>query len=305
MTMTVTPLAVLVNLPTGHPPPPLTPHPPHTPGASTSGATGDVPEEERCLLTMSALTEDGIAAVKTAACDRLLNFRVEQKVSGKRISDVLNRMHVALPKPRAGAAAAAAAGGGRPPVIPPSVLAKRAAAAAAAEKRKTEKDLQEEHGGAGELGGCGAVRTSWGVGWEGRRGGCRGDAQWQGWRRELGLWKHRRQELVRRCMEVYGGVSHGSRHVVMEVACSIGCLCSPVIMARTPPVQEVASITTCLLACATILTGCWLVVLYSCGPAKSVAPQIVKGGLGELVKACLVCPLPWPSKHALCQPAAH
>ena len=97
-------------------------------------------------MTMSTLTEEGVMAVKQAACDRLLNFRVDMKLAGKRIGDVLNRMHVAVPKARDGAA--------RPPVIPPSVAAARAAAAAAAAgaakaKRKTEKDLQEEHGGAG------------------------------------------------------------------------------------------------------------------------------------------------------------
>lgn len=82
--------------------------------------------------------------VKQTACDRLLNFRVEMKVSGKRISDVLNRMHVAVPKSRDVQT--------RPPVIPPSVLAAREAAAnkqQQQQERKTEKDLQEEHGGAG------------------------------------------------------------------------------------------------------------------------------------------------------------
>lgn len=93
-------------------------------------------------MTMSTLTEDGVMTVKQTACDRLLNFRVDMKLAGKRIGDVLNRMHVAVPKARDNAA--------RPPVIPPSVAAARAAAAAAAKpKRKTEKDLQEEHGGAG------------------------------------------------------------------------------------------------------------------------------------------------------------
>lgn len=92
---------------------------------------------------MSTLTEEGVMGVKTTACDRLLAFRVDSKLAGKRISDVLNRMHVALPKVRNPDA--------RPPVIPPSVLAARAASAGAAGKaqRKLEKDLQEENGGAG------------------------------------------------------------------------------------------------------------------------------------------------------------
>jgi nucleolar GTP-binding protein len=58
---------------------------------------------ESALLTMSTLTEEGVMAVKQTACDRLLNFRVELKVAGKRIADVLNRMHVAQPKNRCGA----------------------------------------------------------------------------------------------------------------------------------------------------------------------------------------------------------
>lgn len=107
-------------------------------GASSSDSN------EQYLMTMSTLTEDGVMTVKQTACDRLLNFRVEMKVSGKRITDVLNRMHVAVPKARDSQT--------RPPVIPPSVLAAREAAAVGKQqqKRKTEKELQEEHGGAGE-----------------------------------------------------------------------------------------------------------------------------------------------------------
>lgn len=64
------------------------------------------------------------------------------QVAGKRISDVLNRMHVALPKPRAGAAKP------RPPVIPPGVAEARARRDGG-ERRRTERDAQEEAGGAG------------------------------------------------------------------------------------------------------------------------------------------------------------
>eukprot|EP00775_Hariotina_reticulata_P009918 gene9918-10075_t len=97
-------------------------------------------EAEQQLL---AGMEAEAARISTGACDRLLNFRVELKVSGKRIGDVLNKMHVALPKARDAVS--------RPPVIPASVAAARfaAAAGAAKPKRKTEKELQEEHGGAG------------------------------------------------------------------------------------------------------------------------------------------------------------
>ena len=93
---------------------------------------------------MSTLTEDGVIAVKNAACERLLDQRVELKMKSKKINDCLNRFHVAMPKPRDQKE--------RPPCIPPGVLeakAKEAAAQAEKEKRKTEKELEDENGGAG------------------------------------------------------------------------------------------------------------------------------------------------------------
>jgi nucleolar GTP-binding protein len=39
-------------------------------------------------------------AVKNAACERLLDQRVELKMKSKKINDCLNRFHVAIPKPR-------------------------------------------------------------------------------------------------------------------------------------------------------------------------------------------------------------
>jgi nucleolar GTP-binding protein len=104
-------------------------------GQGGEGTDADV------LLTMSALTEEGVIAVKNAACERLLNQRVEIKMKSKKINDCLNRFHVAVPKPRDQKE--------RPVCIPPAVLEARAKQAAAEEKRKTEKDLEEENGGAG------------------------------------------------------------------------------------------------------------------------------------------------------------
>ncbi|XP_057523286.1 nucleolar GTP-binding protein 1-like [Amaranthus tricolor] len=100
--------------------------------------------EARVLLTMSTLTEEGVVAVKNAACDRLLDQRVELKMKSKKINDCLNRFHVAMPKPRDQKE--------RPVCIPPGVLeakAKEALEKAEKEKRKTERDLEEENGGAG------------------------------------------------------------------------------------------------------------------------------------------------------------
>lgn len=116
--------------------------------AKASNPGAEITEAEAQIMTMSTLNEEGVMAVKTAACERLLASRVEMKLQGKRISDVANRMHVAMPKSRDAAA--------RPPVIPPSVLAARAkeaaadaSTAAAASARVLAKDLQERNGGAG------------------------------------------------------------------------------------------------------------------------------------------------------------
>ncbi|XP_010908039.1 nucleolar GTP-binding protein 1 [Elaeis guineensis] len=104
-------------------------------------AQGGEPNDEGALLPMSALTDDGVIAVKNAACERLLNQRVEMKMKSKKINDCLNRFHVAVPKPRDTKE--------RPPCIPQAVLEARAKASAEKEKRKLEKDLENENGGAG------------------------------------------------------------------------------------------------------------------------------------------------------------
>lgn len=104
------------------------------------GQGGEVGDDEGVLLTMSTLNEEGVAAVKNAACERLLNQRVELKMKTKKINDCLNRFHVAIPKLRDQKE--------RPPCIPQAVLEAKAKQAAE-ERRKTEKDLEDENGGAG------------------------------------------------------------------------------------------------------------------------------------------------------------
>ncbi|XP_062213843.1 nucleolar GTP-binding protein 1-like [Phragmites australis] len=104
----------------------------------TIAQAGDANEED-VLLTMSNLT-DGVMAVKNAACERLLEQRVDIKMKSKKMVDCLNRFHVAMPKPRDNKE--------RPVCIPASVLEARAIAAAK-EKKKFEKDLENENGGAG------------------------------------------------------------------------------------------------------------------------------------------------------------
>ncbi|GKV27911.1 hypothetical protein SLEP1_g37028 [Rubroshorea leprosula] len=105
------------------------------------GHQGGYPaNEEGVLSPMSTLTEDGVIGVKNAACERLLDRGVELKMKSKKINDCLNRFHVAIPNPRHQKE--------RPPFIPQAVLEAQLQAAEK-EKRKTEKDLENENGGAG------------------------------------------------------------------------------------------------------------------------------------------------------------
>ncbi|CAI0399432.1 unnamed protein product [Linum tenue] len=88
----------------------------------------------------STITDEGVMAVKNAACQRLLDQRSERKMKSKKMPTVLNRFHVAMPKPRDQKE--------RPVCIPQAVLEARAEEAAH-EDRKTEKDIENENGGAG------------------------------------------------------------------------------------------------------------------------------------------------------------
>ena len=52
------------------------------------------------LLPMSTVTEEGVMTVRNEACDQLLAQRVEIKMKSKKTSDVMNRLHVAMPTQR-------------------------------------------------------------------------------------------------------------------------------------------------------------------------------------------------------------
>lgn len=105
------------------------------------GQGGEPTNDEGVLLAMSTLNEEGVIAVKNAACERLLDQRVELKMKSKKINDCLNRFHVAMPKPRDQKE--------RPPCIPQAVLEAKSKEAADKEKRKLEREMENENGGAG------------------------------------------------------------------------------------------------------------------------------------------------------------
>jgi nucleolar GTP-binding protein len=112
-----------------------------TRGGPSALRLGEGEDEEDDLPTMSTLNEEGVADVKRVCCDKLLAARVEQKLASRRAGEVLNRLHVAQPKPRDAVA--------RPAVIPHSVALNRAKKASGELQVVTEKDLQERNGGAG------------------------------------------------------------------------------------------------------------------------------------------------------------
>ncbi|EZA49936.1 hypothetical protein DMN91_011493 [Ooceraea biroi] len=90
------------------------------------------------VMEMSTVTDFGVMEVKIEACERLLAFRVDQKVKSKKVEGILHRLHVAQPKH---------VDKNRVPCIPESVLKKRQAAAEKAErKRKLEREIEVELG---------------------------------------------------------------------------------------------------------------------------------------------------------------
>lgn len=110
-----------------------------------------VPEADKVLLQAlmdegvefaqsSCVTDEGVMDMRNRAADKLLATRVELKMKGQKINDVLNRLHLSVPKARDAAA--------RPAFIPEAVLQRRRAAGMAGERRLA-RDIEEENGGAG------------------------------------------------------------------------------------------------------------------------------------------------------------
>ncbi|XP_004854638.1 nucleolar GTP-binding protein 1 isoform X2 [Heterocephalus glaber] len=72
------------------------------------------------------------------ACDRLLAHRVETKMKGNKVNEVLNRLHLAVPNKRDDKE--------RPPFIPEGVLARKKRMEIGEPKKKRERDLELEMG---------------------------------------------------------------------------------------------------------------------------------------------------------------
>lgn len=89
------------------------------------------------LLSMSTLTEEGVMDVKIQACEKLLQYRIDTKIKGKKVNDVMNRLHVAMPAKRDNKE--------RPPCIPESVQSlKKTMDTDVKSKKKSLRDLEIE-----------------------------------------------------------------------------------------------------------------------------------------------------------------
>lgn len=55
-------------------------------------------EDSGNLISMSTRNKEGVMHVKTLACERLLNQRVDSKLQGNRVDNILSRIHVATPR---------------------------------------------------------------------------------------------------------------------------------------------------------------------------------------------------------------
>jgi nucleolar GTP-binding protein len=91
------------------------------------------------MAESSCVTEEGVMNVRNTACERLLSQRVEVKMRSQKITDVLNKLHLAAPISRDERS--------RPAFIPESVLKRKEAMAV--EPRKLARDIELENGGAG------------------------------------------------------------------------------------------------------------------------------------------------------------
>jgi nucleolar GTP-binding protein len=92
-------------------------------------------------VQVSCYSEEGVMDLKNKACDALLAQRVDAKLKGNKINTIINRIHVAQPKPRDEVV--------REPFIPEVVKLRKKYDQNDPARRKLERDIELEEGGAG------------------------------------------------------------------------------------------------------------------------------------------------------------
>ncbi|KAK9760532.1 Nucleolar GTP-binding protein 1, partial [Basidiobolus ranarum] len=93
------------------------------------------------MVQTSCYTEEGVMDVRNVACDKLLSSRVEMKMKGQKINDVLNKLHLTKPVQRDDIS--------RPVNIPEGARNKAKFDINDPNRRKLERDIEAENGGAG------------------------------------------------------------------------------------------------------------------------------------------------------------
>lgn len=94
------------------------------------------------IMEASCVEEDNVMAVRNQACEKLLTARIEQKLKGSaRVSNVLNKIHVAKPQARDDVS--------REAFIPEGAKQMKKYDVNDPERRKLARDIELENGGAG------------------------------------------------------------------------------------------------------------------------------------------------------------
>ncbi|KAJ1917978.1 Nucleolar GTP-binding protein 1 [Tieghemiomyces parasiticus] len=91
---------------------------------------------------LSSFTDEGVMDTRNRACERLLATRVEAKLKTNKITDVLNKLHLAQPTEKRG-------GVDRPAFIPEAARGRVRYDHQDPKRRRLERDLEVEEGGSG------------------------------------------------------------------------------------------------------------------------------------------------------------
>ncbi|KAG2016473.1 GTP binding protein 4 [Coprinopsis cinerea AmutBmut pab1-1] len=92
-------------------------------------------------VQISTFSEEGVMDAKNKACDALLAHRVDTKMKGSKINSIVNRIHVAQPKPRDDVV--------RAPFIPDAVKNRKKYDKDDPDRPRLLRDEEAEEGGAG------------------------------------------------------------------------------------------------------------------------------------------------------------
>ncbi|XP_013783427.1 nucleolar GTP-binding protein 1-like [Limulus polyphemus] len=100
----------------------------------------DFEKEQVRVMEMSTVTGEGVIELRNEACESLLAHRVEHKMKGKKVTGILNRLHVSVPKSRDHIE--------RPPFIPEAALTRKKMMMDVDDKpkKKSEREIELELG---------------------------------------------------------------------------------------------------------------------------------------------------------------